>query len=185
MRNILFIILLMATSGAWAQTTMRSVFIAMPDTIVPYLTQNNRLDFADFIDSGMKAEVPNSLDGKSRMDQMTDRHALLTLSESSQIELLLLDSTEAYNGMAQIVCMIWTYGTDTRESVVHFFTTAWHELPTNRFALLPDDMFTASFSDEFQLVLKPSGYFDTPANEEQKNNPKMSTTLKWDGKRFN
>ena len=40
---------------------MRDVFKQIPDSLVPYLSQNNRLDFIDFLDSNMKAEVRNKL----------------------------------------------------------------------------------------------------------------------------
>ena len=38
---------------------MRDVFNHMPDSLMPYLSHNNRLDFIDFIDSNMKSEVRN------------------------------------------------------------------------------------------------------------------------------
>ena len=38
---------------------MRDVFKQIPDSLVPYLSQNNRLDFIDFLDSNMKAEDPD------------------------------------------------------------------------------------------------------------------------------
>ena len=37
----------------------------MPDTILPLLTPGNMLDFPDFLDSGMKAELSNKLGGIS------------------------------------------------------------------------------------------------------------------------
>ena len=46
--------------------TIRSLFTEMPDAVIPYLTKTNRLDFIDFMDSNMKAEVNNELEGKSR-----------------------------------------------------------------------------------------------------------------------
>ena len=33
---------------------MRDVFKQIPDSLVPYLSQNNRLDFIDFLDSNMR-----------------------------------------------------------------------------------------------------------------------------------
>ena len=44
------------TSQASAQDLMiRDVFKQMPDSLMPYLSQNNRLDFIDFLDANMKA----------------------------------------------------------------------------------------------------------------------------------
>lgn len=36
---------------------IKSVFIALPDSLSPLLTKVNREDFGDFLASGMKAEV--------------------------------------------------------------------------------------------------------------------------------
>ena len=39
-------------AGARAQgIEIRDVFRQMPDTVVPYLSQNNRLDLVDFVDA--------------------------------------------------------------------------------------------------------------------------------------
>ena len=35
------------------QITIKEVFKAMPDSLIPYLSQNNRLDFIDFMESNM------------------------------------------------------------------------------------------------------------------------------------
>ena len=62
-RGLMAGIFLCLTLTVMSQTTMRDVFRQMPDSIVPYLTENNRLDFIDFIDSNMKAEVTNAFGG--------------------------------------------------------------------------------------------------------------------------
>ncbi|MDO4802243.1 MAG: DUF3256 family protein, partial [Prevotellaceae bacterium] len=45
--------------------TMKEVFSEMPDSILPYIIKNRRLDCIDFIENNMKAEVENELSGKS------------------------------------------------------------------------------------------------------------------------
>ena len=82
MRKILLGTALFLTLGASAQVTMRQVFKDMPQTMIPYMTGNNRLDMIDFIDSNMKAEVRNEMDGKSEMKIMTDDYAFMTLNEA-------------------------------------------------------------------------------------------------------
>ena len=52
--------------------TIRDIFKQMPDSLMPYLSQNNRLDFIDFLDSNMKAEVRNALGGLSEMMTLAD-----------------------------------------------------------------------------------------------------------------
>ena len=50
--------------------TIRDVFKSMPDSLMPYLSNNNRLDFIDFMDSNMKAEVKNQFGGNSIMAEI-------------------------------------------------------------------------------------------------------------------
>ena len=53
---------LLFLSSAAAQTvTMAEVFKQMPDSLMPYITHNDRLDMIDYLDAGMKAEVTNRL----------------------------------------------------------------------------------------------------------------------------
>ena len=85
---------------------MRDVIKQMPDTLVPYLKQNALLDFIDFKDSGMKAEVSNDFGGKSQLVELTDDFALLTLNSASQIQMRLLDVKEPVDSANQIICMV-------------------------------------------------------------------------------
>ena len=58
--------------GSAAQQTISEVFREMPDSLLPTLSKNNRLDMLDFMASGMKAEVTNRLGGRSEMTALTD-----------------------------------------------------------------------------------------------------------------
>ena len=66
-KTLLMAVLMVTAFPCAAQQKMRDVFLRMPDGLLPYLTENNRLDFIDFMDSGMKAVVNNELGGKSEM----------------------------------------------------------------------------------------------------------------------
>ena len=130
--------------GVWAADTLtvRQLFIEMPDTVVPYLTRNNRLDFIDFMDSNMKAEVTNLLGGKSRMTALTADSLSLQLNESCRMDLLLLRVQHSSDGLLQkpndlpadtlqhVLCLVRTLKGDAgmEESSVVFYTTAWHRL---------------------------------------------------------
>ena len=41
---------------------MRDVFAQMPDSVLPAVTRNNRLDCIDFIDNNLEAKVRNAFD---------------------------------------------------------------------------------------------------------------------------
>ena len=47
---------LSASQMSGQRLEIRDVFKQMPDSLMPYLSQNNRLDFIDFLDANMKAE---------------------------------------------------------------------------------------------------------------------------------
>ena len=183
MRKIFVVYFLLGTLGAFAQTTMHEIIKLMPDTIVPYLTENNRLDFIDFIDSGMKAEVSNTLGGKSEMLKLTDWYTLITLNEASTLQLRLFDTTIPVDSVNQIVCLVQTYGTNIRESKIAFYSAKWHRLTTSDYVTLPDDgMWIATLDEKEPILTLTSEYhLDAPANEEQQTLPKTSIILKWDG----
>ena len=74
--------------------TLRDVFRQMPDSLMPTLTQNNRLDFLDFLDAGMKAEVKNRLGGTSVMMTLTADSLSLQVSPALRVDMLLLPLAE-------------------------------------------------------------------------------------------
>ena len=77
-------------SLAWAKMPVRQWIVSMPDSVMPLLTRNNRLDFIDFVDSGMEAVVTNRLDGKSRMTMLSEDFASIEYTKSSVVAMKLL-----------------------------------------------------------------------------------------------
>jgi hypothetical protein len=188
MRRILLAAISFVALGSSAQTPMSQVLKQMPDSIVPYLSENNKLDMIDFLDSKMKAEVHNLLDGKTELLTLTECSAVLQLNEASHLDIRLLDVAEPVDSASQIVCLISTYGAGVRESRVAFYSVCWRKLPTTQYVTLPDEMFTATFSDDEQqpvLTLRMAHPLDYPATDEQKPLQESLTNLKWNGKTFN
>jgi len=162
------------------EITMRDVFSQMPDTIVPYLDKNNRLDFVDFIDSHMDAVVTNSLGGKSTMDTLTADYLSLKLNEASSLQMRLLPVTVPVDSAQQIVCMVRTYGKDYRESTVDFYSLKWRKLPRKDYLTCDDQLFEATLdAGTNALTLTTANKLDLPATEEQKIIPQSLTILKW------
>ena len=185
--RILFIILsCILACASQAQVKMRDMLKTMPESLVPYLKENSRLDFIDFIDSGMRAEVSNGLDGKSELIKLTDTFASIKLTKASQLNMRLLDVNSTFNGAKQIVCVVQTYGSDIRESTISFYTTDWKQIDTSDRIDLPKEMQFMSLGEEEPiLITTPECRLDAPANDEQKMIEKPSKTFKWDGERFN
>lgn len=82
----LFFILYLFSVSASAQT-VREAFKAMPDSLVPYLTANNRLDLMDFMDAKMKATVTNLLDGQTEMTFLSDDSLSIRMSDALTVEM--------------------------------------------------------------------------------------------------
>ena len=106
---------------------MRDVFRQMPDSFMPYLTQNNRLDFIDFIDSDMKAEVTNMMGGVSEMTALTDDSLSIRMSDALRVDMLLLDLDEPVDTIRQVVVFVETFLTDSiyGESVSKTYSVDW------------------------------------------------------------
>ncbi len=111
---------------------MRTIVKEMPDSILPLLTRNDRLDFIDYLDSNMKAEVNNRLGGKSEMTAITGDYTNIRTTATSDISLKLLP----HNGDS-IICMVRTYSAEGSDSKVTFHTKEWKTLNSSDFISTP------------------------------------------------
>ena len=167
-----------------AQSTMREAFQQAPQSLMPYLTENDRLDLIDFLDSGMKAEVTNQLGGKSELLRLTDRFLALNLSQGLSMKMLLLDSPEPVDSVTQVICLVRTYGIDCRESTVQFYSMKWRQLLTADYMeALPQETFLADLDEqETLLTVQPGCDIETKAVEEHQNEDKWAFKYKWNQK---
>lgn len=106
------------------QTKMSDVFASMPDSIIPYLTKNNRLDCIDFINSNMEAVVTNSLGGKCQLIMLTDDSLSLKLSDVSSMELKLVPRT-IETETDTVICMKRVFLLPEKDTREEFFTIDW------------------------------------------------------------
>jgi hypothetical protein len=108
--------------SAGAQT-MREIFIAMPDSIEPLLSKNNRMDMIDFMDNHMEARVTNRLDGQSVMDTLTADYVKVSLTSNAVMEMKLYEK-----GKDKVLLMVHTVGGPAKGSELLFFTPEWKPL---------------------------------------------------------
>ena len=89
MKKIILLSFLFAfcVNGIVSAQSMRTLFVEMPDSIMPLLTKNNREDCVDFIDAGMQARVTNRLDSKSELLKFTPDYLLLKTSSSGSMQM--------------------------------------------------------------------------------------------------
>ena len=181
---LLYLALLVWSLTVSAQSTMREAFQQAPQSLMPYLTENDRLDLIDFLDSGMKAEVTNQLGGKSELLRLTKRFLSLNLSQGLSMKMLLLDSPEPVDSVTQVICLVRTYGIDCRESTVQFYSMKWRQLLTADYMeALPQETFLADLDEqETLLTVQPGCDIETKAVEEHQNEDKWAFKYKWNQK---
>lgn len=119
------------TVKAGDSITIRDAFRQMPDSLLPTLTHNNRLDLLDFHDAGMKAEVKNRFGGTSLMTTLTKDSLSLQVSPALRVDMLLLTLPEPIDSVEQVIVVGETFFADSvyGETIVHYFTTNWHPIP--------------------------------------------------------
>lgn len=127
-RILIFVLLVCSHLSLQAQTdslNIREVFKQMPDSLLPYLTQNNRLDMMDFMDAKMKAAVDNLLGGESEMLFLSDDSLCIKMNESMNMELKMLrDEIEP------IILMKRTYKISERqkEILIGRYSSSWRSI---------------------------------------------------------
>lgn len=102
---------------------MKSVFVAMPDSVTPLLTKVNREDCIDFLDSNMKAVVKNRFGNVAEMKVLTDDYVLMQTSEVGTLEMKLLPLADS----TKVICMVKTVNVPVADSSVRFYTSDWSQ----------------------------------------------------------
>ena len=152
--RLLLIAVLFCAMPLFAQN-MKSVFIAMPDSIAPLLSQVNKEDCVDFLDSNMKAEVINRFGGKAEMKVLTGDYVLMQTTPGSTLEMKLLP----VNDSTKVVCMVKTVCASACDSEIRFYASDWSkELSKDDFLQQPDvEAFYLpqdSVTEEYTLIRK-------------------------------
>lgn len=116
--------------SAESKTTVGEVFATMPDSLIPYLSTNNKLDLIDFSKAGMKSEVKNSFDGTTELLKLTDNYLKLQLNSQTTVEMRLKKADSLLADSADCVLyVVKTYrATDASHSEVRKFTSKWMPL---------------------------------------------------------
>ena len=130
---LIYILCMCCWLGGRAQE-LRSLFVAMPDSVLPLLTKTNRMDCIDFLDSNMKAEVKNRFNNTSELKVLTKDYLELQLTSQSSVEMKLLP----LNDSVKVVCMVHTVCGPVCDSEITFYDTQWKQLPSKNFITLPE-----------------------------------------------
>lgn len=124
MKKICLVLFLLFPFVAGAQEVkIASLFRAMPDSILPLLTTNNRLDFIDYLENNMQARVRNRFDETAEMTVLTDNYLHIQLSPVSEVEMRLLSQPDT---LGPLVCVLRSYSALARETTVEFYDQSWN-----------------------------------------------------------
>lgn len=117
----IFAIFCLLADSVSAQLRMRDVFALLPDSVLPLMTKNNRLDCIDFIENDMEARVKNLFDDKVVLDSLTDDFLSLSTSEGSYVEMKLFAE-----GADSFICVNRTYLGQAADSEVKIYDLSWN-----------------------------------------------------------
>ena len=117
---LLFVLFLVAASSS-AQLKMRDVFAQLPDSVLPLMTLNNRLDCIDFIENNMEARVKNKFNDQVVLEALTGDYLSIRTSESSMVEMKFIPQ-----GNDTLICVNRTYLGPVEDSDVRLYGMDWH-----------------------------------------------------------
>ena len=198
--------LLLAVLPAGAQT-LREAWVAMPDSLLPYLDKSKRAQLLELNDDRMPAEADNKLQGTSRLDTLLQNFLQVSASESMVLQMKLLPCQSAEGQEADsVLCMVQTLKGPCPESRVRLFSRSWELLSdtcyrdkkllvrpdtisAERFAELLESISLVVWKSELlpdadELVLSPSLPLLFVEEKEKMKPLLLQRNLKWNGKTF-
>ena len=131
--SLFFILPMQAQADSTVSTgiKMRDAFISMPDSLLPTLSHNSRLDLIDFFESGMSAEVENLLEGKACLTALAADSLSLRMSGALTVDMRVMPiQGEPVDSCRYVLCMIEHFGTapTEQETQVSLFSAVWRKL---------------------------------------------------------
>ena len=141
MKRIFLLSLLYCVAlSAFAQLRMREVFAQLPDSVLPLMSKNNRLDCIDFIENGMEARVKNHFGDPVVLDSLADDYLLLHTGATEYVEMRLVPTASEV-----LVCVNRTYFGPAADSEVRIYDTSWRFVAVVR---RPDVRQFVNFSED-------------------------------------
>lgn len=143
--------LIATMSGA---KSMSDMLLSMPDSLVPYLNTDIRLALLRQHNDG-GAAIQSLLHEDVAIDSLTEDYLKLSLSKSSALEAMRLESADGY-----LVCVVRTYFGPAAESTVELYDSLWHRMPSQQLPQVaaadlvakPDTMDNAQFEQALSDV---------------------------------
>lgn len=103
---------------------MRDLFATMPDSLLPMVTRNNRLDCIDFMENHMQARVKNKVDQYVELKKLTEDYLLFQTSRKGCLEMKYVPDTDTTG----VLYLVRTYMGPIADSHVQCFRQDWAPL---------------------------------------------------------
>lgn len=120
----LFFALLSMPMSVSAQRSMDELFISMPQTLVPSLPVEARMDMVDLFRSEMEAKVDNYFDRPSVLENLNEQGFDLQVTKSSRLDARLF-LTEQNDTVLAVIRTLYVPQEDSR---LMFFDASWKPL---------------------------------------------------------
>lgn len=198
---ILFIGLMVAGNNLKAQH-INDLWLSIPDSIMPSVSQKSRREMLNHVMLDFDGAVKNKFDEPVRIDSMATDFMQVTLSESEQVQLLLMPGSNRDS----VICLIRTFYGPAPESTITIYNNMWGSIGAYQpswetFLAHPDTMSDEEYHDlcgkitpilyqatwngtTRTLQLNLSLPFLTKEEREKIHPLILQRNLKWDGKNF-
>lgn len=134
MKKVFLLLLAVVLSVSADAKSLRELWVSMPDSLLPTLNQNLRLELIDLVDMKVKPEVRNLLGEDCQLDTLTSDFLEFSASSHSKVQMRLLPQVSGDSTL----CVIQKFSAPASESVVRFFDGQWNELSDKNY--LPSDI---------------------------------------------
>ena len=114
---------------------LRQLWLTMPDSIAPYLNQNQRSMLLDYYEMGGNTEIKNGLDGITRIDTLSHDYLSAHLNNAVSMQIGILP----VEGGDSVACVLKTFQAPAEESDVILYSPDWEFL--QRISIEPELLF--------------------------------------------
>ncbi len=150
MNRVALLLLAVASVAQSAASGIGDFFVSEPDSLFVVIDRATRMDMVDYYNSGKKIDADNRLNGKSRIEELSDSYMKLKLSDSAEIEMRM-----EVSGSDTLIVVSKTLLSPAPDSDVMVFDRHWNRLETRSVIDLPglDDFITGVSGKEKKELL--------------------------------
>lgn len=122
----LWVVLLVTSVQA---KSLKDLWVSMPDSLLPTLDRNLRLELVELEEMGVKPNVKNLLGEACDMDTLTNDYLECTTSKAARLQMIYLPSSAEDS----VLCVIKTFCAPSKESEIRFYDQDWRQLPISSY----------------------------------------------------